>query len=235
MIPLSRLSTTLVLALLLGGCAAGGYRPPEASLPPRYDLPQVATHKVRPPEGSIFNADSGSDLYKDRRAAQVGDILLVKIVETSSGDKKAATTANRNSSVTGDVSGLLGFEKWLANKNSNFTPSSSALQAGLKNDFKGDAETKRADTVTATISARVIDVTPDGNLAIRGYREVRLNNETQYIVLSGLVRPDDISPDNSILSSNIADARIEYTGKGSLSDKQQPGWLARGLDMLWPF
>jgi flagellar L-ring protein FlgH len=228
------LAAALCLALLLGGCAAGGHQPPTASLPPRFELPQVATHKARPAEGSIFNADAASDLYSDRRAGKVGDILLVKIVETSTGNKKAATTTARESSVGADVSALFGFERWLANKNGNLTPS-NALQMGLKNEFEGDGETRRASNVTATLSARVVDVTMDGNLVIRGYREVRVNNETQYIVISGLVRPGDVSPDNSVLSSYIADARIEYTGQGVISDKQQPGWLARGLDVVWPF
>lgn len=235
MIPLFRLLAVLSLALFLGGCATGGPPPPTAALPARYDLPRIAARKVRPPEGSIFNADAASDLYSDRRASHVGDILLVKIVETSNGDKQAATKTQRKSNVTGDLSSLFGFEKWLHKHDSNFVPGTKALQAGLRNDFDGKAETKRASTVTATLSARVVDVTMNGNLMIRGYREVRLNNETQYIVLSGLVRPDDISPDNSILSSYIADARIEYTGQGALSDKQEPGWLARGLDVIWPF
>ncbi len=111
------------------------------------------------------------------------------------------------------------------------------LQPGrrFKNNFNGTGETKRDSTVTATISARVVDKTMDGNLVIRGYREIRVNNETQHIIVSGIIRPQDVGADNSILSSYIADARIETSGTGVLADKQQPGWLARGLDVIWPF
>ncbi len=223
------------LALILSGCAASPPPPPAAALPDRYSLPTTPQQPPPTPEGSIFNASANKDIYRDSRARQVGDIILVKIVENSSGDKKASTKATRDSSLTGDLTSLFGLEKWLSNKNANFTPSSKAMQVGLTNDFQGDGETKRNSTVTATISARVVDVTMDHNLVIRGYREVRVNNETQHIILSGIIRPRDIALDNSILSSYIADARIEYSGEGILSDKQQPGWLARSLDVIWPF
>ena len=224
------------LALMLSGCVTT--QPPAAqapAMPERYSLPTTPRPQTPTPEGSIFNAAASQDLYQDSRARAVGDIVLVKIVETSNGTKKATTKTGRNSSVSADVTALFGLEKWLAGKNANFTPSSKALQAGLQNDFEGDGETKRNSSVTATISARVVDITMDNNLVIRGFREVRVNNETQHIILSGIVRPKDISQDNSILSSYIADARIEYSGKGVISDKQQPGWLARGLDVIWPF
>jgi len=223
------------LALILGGCAANQPPAPAPTLPDRYTLPTVPSQPVPTPEGSIFNASANKNLYRDSRARQVGDIILVKIVENSSGAKKASTKTGRDSSLTADVTALFGLENWLDNKNANFTPSSKAMQMGLKNDFNGDGETKRNSSVTATISARVVDVTMDNNLVIRGFREVRVNNETQHIILSGIVRPRDIAQDNSILSSYIADARIEYSGQGVISDKQQPGWLARGLDVIWPF
>jgi flagellar L-ring protein FlgH len=231
-IPATCLLAAILPVLLLTGC--GTKQPPPAAVLPQYDLPQVGVSEVSRPEGNIFNANIGSDLYRDRRASRVGDILLVKIVETSTGTKKASTKTERDSGVSGDLSALFGFEKWLSSKNANFNPS-KALQLGFKNEFDGEGETKRNSNVTATLSVRVIDITMDGNLVVRGYREVRVNNEVQHIILSGLIRPEDISRDNSILSSYIADARIEYTGQGTLSDKQHPGWLARSLDVVWPF
>ncbi len=233
---INTLLTTAVLAMTLSGCVttqAPSLAP--ATLPERYSLP-TPQHQLTPArEGAIFNASTSRDLYRDSRARAVGDIILVKIVETSNGSKKASTKTGRDSSISVDATSMFGFEKWLANNNKNFTPSSKAMQMGLTSDFQGDGETKRNSSVTATISARVVDVTMDNNLIIRGFREVRVNNETQHIILSGLVRPEDIAQDNSILSSYIADARIDYSGKGVISDKQQPGWLARGLDVVWPF
>lgn len=221
--------TTYLIVLLLTGCVGSSGQ--QASLPPIQALPTVHSERVTPPEGSIFSAQ-GTDLYRDRRAHKVGDIVLVEIVETTSAKNKAKTDVKRTSSVKGSITNLFSVADWL-----KFTApgASSSLDVSIANNYKGDAETKRDSYATATISARVIDVTMDGNLHIQGYREVRINNETQFIVISGLVRPDDISPANSVKSTHIANARIEVSGEGAVSDKQQPGWLARGMDMLWPF
>lgn len=203
-------------------------------LPERYSLPLADHQTATPAEGAIFSSRS-KNIYQDSRAKDIGDIVLVKIVETSSGKKTAETTTSRDSSLKGGISSLFGFESWLTGEGGKHTPSLTSMNSSIAKDFTGTGETKRDSTVTATLSARVVDVSMDGNLVIRGYREVRVNNETQHLILSGLVRPQDISKDNSILSSYIADARVEYTGTGALASKQQPGWLANALDVIWPF
>jgi flagellar L-ring protein precursor FlgH len=109
------------------------------------------------------------------------------------------------------------------------------FKASMKNSFDGSGETSRNETMTASITARVMEVTPNGNLFIKGTRQVKVNNENQIITLTGLIRPVDVSPDNTVLSSYIADAKIEYTGSGPVSDKQRPGWLLRAIDFVWPF
>lgn len=233
----SVLSVCGVLFLLsgcLGGNATTGTASRGTTLPDRYSLPKVGAERVEPPEGTIYREGS-IDLYRDSRASRVGDIVLVNVVETSSGSKKASTKTERDSSLTGGVTSFFGVEQWLSEKNQRYTPSATNVQSEFKNEFDGSGETKRDSTVTATLSARVVEATMDGNLVIRGYREVRVNNETQHIILSGVIRPEDISFDNTILSTHIADARIEYSGTGAIADKQQPGWLARGLDVIWPF
>jgi len=225
--------TALLTAAFLSGCTGAEYARRPEPMPERYTLPAPDQPRPEQQEGTIYSGNF--DLYRDNRAREVGDILLVRVVETSSGKKEAKTKTERESTVTGGITSFFGFEKWLSDRNSRFTPSSTSLSATLTNDFDGKGNTERKSNVTATISARVVDKTMDGNLVIRGYQEVRVNNETQFIVLSGLVRPDDIGPDNSVLSSRVADARIEYSGKGAVSDKQQPGWFARTLDVIWPF
>ncbi|MBU0479531.1 MAG: flagellar basal body L-ring protein FlgH [Proteobacteria bacterium] len=228
-----------VVFLLLNGCVAvsgeNSKSAPRTELPPTYIMPGAEKPLPVVREGAIFRTGTGMDLYSDSRARRIGDLVMVKIVETSSGSKKATTTTERKSTVSGGVTSLFGIEKWLGERNSRFTPSATSLQAGLTNDFEGTGETKRNSNVTATITARVMDITVDDNLLIRGFREIRVNNETQHIILSGLIRPADIAEDNSILSSHISDARIEYSGSGIISEKQQPGWLARTFDVVWPF
>lgn len=228
----------LVISLSFTGCFTASLSSNGVSnntMPERYSLPTAPTQRPTAGEGAIYSAASPMNLYMDGRARSIGDIVMVKIVETSSGTKKATTKTERESTVTGGVSSLFGVAGWLAEKNRNYTPSATNVNATLINDFEGTGETKRNSNVTATISARVVDLTMDNNLIIRGYREVKVNNETQHIILSGIIRPEDISQDNSILSSYISDARIEYGGTGIISDKQQPGWMARTLDVVWPF
>ncbi|HIJ89736.1 MAG: flagellar basal body L-ring protein FlgH [Desulfobulbaceae bacterium] len=230
------LHSTIVILLLAGltGCAGSASQQAQ-QLPERYTLPTPPRAAQAQPEGTIYNAGNGLDLYADSRAKRIGDIVLVRIVETSKANKEANTKTQRTSSTTGGISSLFGLETWLADKNSRFSPSLTELQAKLTNDFEGKGKTDRKSNVTATISARVVDITTDGNLNIRGYQEVKVNNETQHIILSGIIRPQDVAQDNSVLSTHVADARIEYSGQGVLGDKQQPGWLARALDSVWPF
>jgi flagellar L-ring protein precursor FlgH len=221
----------IILILPLGGCVTESQNHSSA-LPERHSLPELHNQKLQAEEGSIFSPHA-MDLYADRRAHKVGDILLVEIVETSNAAKEANTETKRSSSIAGDIGYLFRFADWFKLREN--TPGAKTVEATLSNNFKGEGDTDQKSTVTATLSARVIDITMDGNLVIQGYRQIRINNDTQHIILSGLVRPDDISPENSIKSSYIADARIEMNGEGVIADKQQPGWMARGVDMLWPF
>ena len=226
-------SAFLILQLAgLSACAGTGN---QQALPERYTLPTPPRAAQAQPEGTIYATSSGLDLYADTRAKRIGDIVLVRIVETSKANKEANTKTQRTSTATGGIASLFGLETALANKNQNFIPSLTELQATLTNDFDGKAKTDRKSNVTATISARVIDITTDGNLNIRGYQEVKVNDETQHIILSGIIRPQDVAQDNSVLSTHVADARIEYSGQGALGDKQRPGWFARALDSVWPF
>ena len=113
-------------------------------------------------------------------------------------------------------------------------PFSPTVSGSYKRDFKGSGSTSRKEKLVATVPATVVQVMPGGNLFIQGKREVKVNREKQFIVLEGVIRSDDISPYNTIASTQIADARIRYTGRGVLGDVQGPGWLARALDWIWP-
>ena len=198
--------------------------------------------KTLPSDGSLWKENGYRSLFRDLRARQVGDLVTVNIVESSKANKKANTKTSRESSIDGGINNVLGWEdkiKYLSSmgnkKAGRAFDNEQMFKASLKNDYTGSGETSRDETMTASITARVIDVTPDGNLLIRGTREVKVNNETQFITLTGFIRPEDISPDNTVLSSYIADAKIAYSGSGPVSDKQRPGWLMRVVDFVWPF
>ena len=109
------------------------------------------------------------------------------------------------------------------------------VEAQLKFGFDGKGTTTRRNALSATVTAVVREVFPNGNLFVEGSKEVIINNERQYITVTGVVRPEDIAPDNSVSSDLLADARLVYSGRGVLSDKQRPGLLGRVVDFVWPF
>ncbi|CAK7049417.1 MAG: Flagellar L-ring protein [Desulfovibrio sp.] len=232
------LAGILAAAVFLGGCngAARQATPmPPMVVPQAYTEPEE--HYDNP--GSIFSEASASYLFDDNRARKVGDIVLVKIVETSKAKHKADTTAERETTNEFSVgaafgkskAGILGFGGPL----SGTVGIDPVLSTSRTSDHSATGETKRENYVTATMGARIVQVLPNGVMQVQGAREIKVNDETQYMVVTGLIRQRDIDSDNSILSTQMADSRIDYYGKGILADKQKSGWLTRLLDIVWPF
>ncbi len=220
---------------ILSGCATTAGK--AAVQTPGSDIQgsQLETYPLpEPSEGSLW-ADGGSTrLFVDMRAREVGDLVTVEISETPSAKLDANTKTSRDSSIEAGITDLLGYMKGLQLKHDKLDRT-SMFKANFKPSFDGKGSSDRSGTVIASITARVVQVLPNGNLYISGKREVRVNNETQYITISGIIRPEDIQQNNVIQSTYIADARVEYTGKGVIADKQRPGWLMRILDHVWPF
>ncbi len=184
--------------------------------------------------GSLWQEENGrAYLYEDLRAMRVGDIITIKIVENQKGSKTGDTTAERKSSIENGITGgtaglpLFSFGGNLAKK--------LGVEASAENKFGGKGATSRADTLTGTVSAVVTEVMPNGNLKIEGHREVTINAEKQTMYLTGAVRRVDVDTKNTVLSTAIADAKIEYVGAGVVDDVQRPGWLVRILDWIYPF
>ena len=182
--------------------------------------------------GSLWDPDNGrAYMFEDRRASRIGDIVVVQIVEEHRGSKSASTSTDREGSVGANVGGsLFGLNDFI-----------SALDGGLEanatleNDFEGEGSTSREDTLTGTIAAKVVEVFPNGDLRIRGKREVTVNSEKQTMTIKGIVRRIDLDTENTVLSSKIADAKISYTGLGVVDDVQRPGWAMRLWDWIAPF
>lgn len=192
----------------------------------------------RPAEGSLWSDVSGVDLFPDSRARKVGDIVTVRIVEDPEAELNANTKTSRSSSVNASTLKFLGYMQALAEKNPRLAQNpgtDNLISATLGMDFDGKGSSDRDGHVKAFIAAVVERVLPNGNLYINGKREIKVNNEMQFITISGIIRPEDISPTNEISSSYVASARILYAGKGPVADKQKPGWLGRVVDYVWPF
>jgi flagellar L-ring protein precursor FlgH len=192
----------------------------------------------KPEEGSLWSEMSEVGLFQDMKARKVGDIVTVRIVEDPEAELNANTKTSRSSSIDASKLKFLGYMKALAEKNSRLAqdPGTDDLMlASLGTKFDGKGSSDRDGHVKAYITAVVEKVLFNGNLYINGQREVRVNNETQYITLSGVVRPKDITSSNEVSSTYVADARITYSGSGPVADKQRPGWLGRVVDYVWPF
>ena len=164
----------------------------------------------------------------------MGDIITVVVQETASANKSASTKASKDSSIESSASALFGFEKAVQLRNPNFNPG-GLIKTDHKDSFDGQGKTSRSGDFKTTLSAIVIKVYPNHNLLIRGSREITLNEEEQIITLSGIVRPEDLSFQNTVNSTKIANAKITYTGKGVIADKQHPGWVTRIIAWIWPF
>jgi flagellar L-ring protein FlgH len=183
--------------------------------------------------GSIWQSTSAS-LTEDMKARRRGDTLTIVISETASASKAAKTGTSRDSSVNAGITNLLGLETSSFAKN-NFADLASLIKASSGSSFNGAGNTSRQENLNATITARVMDVQANGNLMIEGRRNIKVNDEDQIIVLEGVVRTRDITPDNTVNSIYVADARISYSGRGIISDQQSPGWLMGIFNKIWPF
>ena len=209
-------------------------------------IPVQAEKPPSPPAGSIWPGENArNSLFTDNKARHVNDIVTIIIEESSSGSNSANTTTARDTETLAGISSLLGMDRKIARSNKDLTDGEDIYTAGLlpsiqvggssSNSLTGKGTTTRDSELQARITARVVEVLPNGNLNIEGKRRLAVNAEDQYIVISGTVRPEDITSDNVISSQYIADAKIVYTGKGVVDDKMRPGWLTRVVDWAWPF
>jgi flagellar L-ring protein FlgH len=229
------LMTAVLCAVVLSSCALSSKLPPP---PPRYVYPQTKpeTAKVAQTAGNSLWRDTAS-LYEDVKARRLNDLITINVVENISGSGTADTSASRKSSADAAVTGILGIPLNLNRPNlwGNANGFSPVVGGSLQNDFKGSGATTRSGTLVGTITAKVVEVMPNGTLAIESRKDITINNERQTLVLRGMVRPDDIAVDNSIISSRVADAEVYFVGDGVVQSKQDTGWFAKILDIIWPF
>ena len=185
-------------------------------------------------DGSLWPGEQHS-LFADHKARTIGDVVTITISEKASASKQASTSTDRTSSMTAGIPHLFGFEnsKWLTEHPK--LDITNLVEANFANNFEGSGTTVRKEDLIASLTAQVVDVYANGNLKIRGGKEIQVNDETQVIFMTGIIRPTDIMANNTVDSKHVLNAKISYTGKGAISDKQKPGWLMRSLDNVWPF
>jgi flagellar L-ring protein precursor FlgH len=180
--------------------------------------------------GSLWPQDNRVFFYRDRKALQIGDSLTIRIVETAQASNGADTNSSRKSAINGQLNALFGLQGALAK--SELT---NLIDASSSNSHAGSGLTSRQGNLTASMTALVKDVLPNGNLVVQGSRTILINHEEQFMTFTGIVRPEDVGRDNVILSTQVADARIAFGGIGVVADKQRTGWGTWVFDWLFPF
>lgn len=217
----------IIILALLGGCAtieATKILPNDPDfapiLPETEDESMVAT-------GSLFKANYINNMYSDSKAHRVGDIISVILSEKTKANKNAKTELKKANSGTLDP--MIG----LGGNPVSFNGDSIQFGVSQQSDFKGESKGDQGNSLTGNISVHVLRVLANGNLMIRGEKWMTLNNGDEYIRLTGVIRSKDIGANNTIYSSKVANARIQYAGTGSFADVNEQGWLTQFFNSDW--
>ncbi len=236
---MTRTHTSLLTALLLAAIALPACGPTHiAPFTPRTRSYTEGAYaqgaaSAKPAPGSLFS-DANPGYLEDTRAVRVGDVLVITINENANASGTATTDLSRNSSADVGMTNLLGIMPALTKAYPGLNPAELA-QFASKTAFAGKGDTARNGQLTGNVAVRVVKEMPNGDLYLEGTKVVLINNEEYHLYVSGLVRPTDIAQDNSIVSTRIADAQIEFTGRGDIADQQKRGWFAKALDAVNPF
>jgi flagellar L-ring protein precursor FlgH len=188
-----------------------------------------------PQEGSLWNARQPNGIIADLRALQVGDLVTVSITEAAKASEIANTQTSKDSGVQVSLGSLFGLSYPLNTFNDNTAQTQTLVDASTGLTSQGQGKTERQSTFVSHLTCRVIQVLPNNNLVIQGRRHLRINNETEVVTLTGIIRPQDVDRNNIVDSHKVAEPRVEISGVGVVSDKQRVGWLQRLFDHLWPF
>ena len=191
--------------------------------------------QLAPTEANSLWRSGSRAFFKDQRAAQVGDILTVLVNISDKGVLDNATGTTRTGTETAGIPNLFGLETQLPKLISKNLSTSSLINTNSTNANTGTGTVKRNETITLRVAGVITQVLPNGNLVVEARQEVRVNSELRELKVSGVVRPQDIASDNTVVHDRMAEARIAYGGRGTLTDLQQPRYGQQVLDALLPF
>ncbi len=238
-----------IIALALGSLALAGcsetMRPQMSSIPETLNNAmaqnQIATTVIipeaaKPAHGSLWQPGS-KQFFKDSRAHTVGDIVTILVSESAEAESEANTETTRKQTAGSNIGNTANLEGLLKARHiiDPVATAKNLLDTDSDRSYTGEGKTDRKDSLTASIAAVVTQVLPNGYMMIQGKREVVVNYELQELQIQGIVRPEDISANNTIPSSKIAEARIFYAGRGIVNETQTPQYGVRFLDKVLPF
>ncbi|MCS6912312.1 MAG: flagellar basal body L-ring protein FlgH [Myxococcales bacterium] len=225
-----RLTLVSLCALMVSACV--GHVLPYTPKVRSYTIGDYATPPRHLSPGSIYV--EGPSWVADPRAHMVGDVLTVRIEEGERGTHRATTHLSRSGKWELGIPSLLSLAASIG-KTVPGLDLARLLSAQTASQHRGEGETSRIGHVSATMPVRIKRLLPNGDFYIEGSKVVLVNSEEHHIYLSGVVREVDLLADNSVPSTRIADLQIELTGRGVVTEKQNPGWASRVLDYVWPF
>ena len=225
----------MIWFVLLVVAPAGARKPGPPPQPPEPPIPIITEEEpvALSPASRFIEGEATTMFGMDAYSRSVGDIVTVRVKETSRTSLAAETSTSKRNSHRAALRALFGIEKRILRAHRELEDIGFDVESG--GEFEGRGDTSRDSEVEAIITCQVIDVLKGGNLRLWGWKQVRVNRETQYVVLDGIARPRDIMVDNSVSSDLLAQARIEFSGSGVIADRQGPGWLTRVFDKIWPF
>ena len=205
-----------------------GYRP--------ITMPMPAPRASQPQANSLWRPGARA-FFKDQRASEVGDILTVVVnISKEKAELSNTTTRKRtNPGETASATNLLGYEAALKKVLPDNVDPTALIDFTSNSTYTGDGSIAREETINFKLATVVTQVLPNGNLAIAGQQEIRVNNELREVMVTGVIRPEDILSTNTIDWDKIAEARITYGGRGTLSDVQQPRYGQQIFDIIFPF
>jgi flagellar L-ring protein precursor FlgH len=216
----------LLLGTLVSGCAAVQSTPPTAVHQPMSARPSAQTAGW-PQNGAIYRSGQGRTLFEDRRASRVGDIITINLIERTSAQKSANASTKRASSLGGGITASSKLP----------LPGLTGLSAEAASDstFSGEGAAAANNVFNGTITVTVIDTLANGNLLVSGEKMLTINQGNEFIRFSGIVNADNITASNTVQSTQVADARIEYRGSGFIEESSSMGWLHRFFNAINPF
>jgi len=216
--PLLRQFSIALCAASIGGCTLAGDVRPYAPMAP---VQPIVVQAAAPAAGAIYAAGPGLNLYGDRRARDVGDLLTITLVENTMATTTASTAISKKSDIDVGTPTLFGAPVTLGGKDI------LGASASSERDFAGKGNSAQSNRLQGSVTVTVIQRLPNGNLVVQGQKNLRLNQGDELVQIQGVVRAADINPDNTISSSKVADARIAYGGRGAVAQSNAMGWLGR--------
>lgn len=208
--------------------------PAEHAQVQRVSMPMPDPKEITPEKNSLWGGDRQT-FFKDQRASEVGDILTVMIDIQDEAELENETDRSRSSGEDAGLNSFLGLEADLGAILPEAVVNTDLVDADSTSTYNGTGSIEREEEVNVQLAAVVTQVLPNGNLVIQGRQEVRVNFEKRVLELAGVIRPEDVSINNTISHEKIAEARISYGGKGQITDMQQPRYGQQVFDILFPF